>query len=118
MINKGKCKSIYYFKNKKYVCSLELAMDLIGGKWKSVMLFHLIDGPKRSGELQREMNGINNKMFTQTARELESVGLVNRKVFPVVPPKVEYSLSEKGLTVVPLVEQMAVWGHSMSEDQE
>ncbi len=62
-------------------------MDLIGGKWKSIMLYHLIDGPKRSGELQREMNGNNNKVFTQTAHELESVGLVNREVFPVVPPK-------------------------------
>lgn len=117
-MNKEECKSAYYFKNKKYICSLELAMDLIGGKWKSIMLYHLIDGPKRSGELQREMNGINNKMFTQTARELESVGLVNREVFPVVPPKVEYSLSEKGQTVVPLVQQMASWGVSMAEDAE
>ena len=74
---------------KEYICALELVMDMIGGKWKPLMLFHLKDKALRSGELQRCLPGITNKMFTQTARELEGVGLINRIVHPVVPPKVE-----------------------------
>ncbi|MBG6062867.1 DNA-binding HxlR family transcriptional regulator [Flavobacterium sp. CG_9.1] len=71
-------------------------MGLIGTKWKPLILFHLLDGSLRSGLLQKKISGISNKMFTQTVRELEKDGLVSRKVFAVVPPKVEYKLSERG----------------------
>ena len=112
----NQCDSkMFIYKDKEYYCSLELAMDLIGGKWKSMMLFHLKDGAMRSGDLQRSLRGIANKMFTQTARELETDGLIERKVYPVVPPKVEYKLSEKGKSVLPIVLQLAEWGIKMSK---
>ena len=110
-----KDKEILYFKEREYYCSLELAMDIIGGKWKSLMLFHLNDGPLRSGELQRTLAGITNKMFTQTARELETAGMIERIIYPVIPPKVEYQLTNKGVSVFPIIRQLAEWGYDMAE---
>lgn len=75
--------------NKDNSCPLHYTMNLIGTKWKPLILFHLLEGDLRSGILQKKIPGISNKMFTQTVRELEKDGLVSRKVFPVVPPKVE-----------------------------
>lgn len=107
----------FYNRGKEYNCSLELAIDIIGGKWKAMMLYHLKDGALRSGELQRTMPGITNKMFTQTARELELDRMVERKVYPVVPPKVEYSLTERGKSVLPVILQLAIWGEEISEEK-
>lgn len=103
----------FFYRGNVYYCSLELAMDIIGGKWKAIMLYHLKDGALRSGELQRTMSGITNKMFTQTARELELDGMIERKVYPVVPPKVEYSLTERGQSVLPIILQLARWGEDI-----
>lgn len=100
----------YAFSDQRYICSLALVMDLIGGKWKPLVLFHLAAGPQRSGDLQRRMRGITNKMFTQSVRELELAGLLQRKVYPVVPPHVEYSLTELGHSLVPAIKQLDVWG--------
>lgn len=86
----------YYFHGNEYYCTLEIAMEIIGGKWKTMMIYHLMDGKKRSSQLQRILTGISNKMFTQVARELERDGIIERIVYPVVPPKVEYKLTEKG----------------------
>ena len=85
-------------------------MNLIGTKWKPLILFHLLDGGLRSGVLQKKIPGISNKMFTQTVRELEKDGLVVRKVFPVVPPKVEYKLSERGFTLEGILRSLDSWG--------
>ena len=103
-------KIIYQHNNQEYYCSLELTMDIIGGKWKSMMLFHLKDGTMRSGELQKTLQGIANRMFTLTARELEQDGMIERIVYPVVPPKVEYKLTKKGESILPIILQMAQWG--------
>ncbi len=103
----------FFYRGNVYYCSLELAMDIIGGKWKAIMLYHLKDGALRSGELQRTMSGITNKMFTQTARELELDGMIERKVYPVVPPKVEYFLTERGQSVLPIILQLARWGEDI-----
>lgn len=108
-------KNTIFFGDKEYYCSLELAMDLIGGKWKTMMLFHLKDGALRSGELQRTMIGIANKMFTQTARELEKDGLIKRIIHPVIPPKVEYKLTRKGQSVLPIIMLLADWGHNVAD---
>lgn len=108
----------YIFNEKEYLCSLELAMELIGGKWKTLMLYHLKDGAMRSGDLQRSLPGIANKMFTQTARELERIGLIQRIVHPVVPPKVEYKLTEKGESVIPVLTHLGEWGVAMSDVKE
>jgi DNA-binding HxlR family transcriptional regulator len=88
-------------------------MNLIGTKWKPLILFHLLEGDLRSGILQKKIPGISNKMFTQTVRELEKDGLVSRKVFPVVPPKVEYALSTRGKSLETILRSLDKWG---SED--
>ncbi len=103
------------FDGRTYFCALELALELIGGKWKAMMLYHLKNGSLRSSELQRRMRDISNKMFTQTARALEKDGLIQREVFPVVPPRVEYSLTALGESAIPLIMQMGYWGESISD---
>jgi DNA-binding HxlR family transcriptional regulator len=85
-------------------------MNLIGTKWKPLVLFHLLEGGLRSGILQKKISGISNKMFTQTVRELEKDRLISRKVFPVVPPKVEYRLSNKGKSLENILRSLDKWG--------
>lgn len=85
-------------------------MNLIGTKWKPLILFHLIAGSLRSGILQKKISGISNKMFTQTVRQLEKDGLITRKVYPVVPPKVEYKLSARGKSLEPILRSLDSWG--------
>ena len=96
--------------NHKVDCPLNYTMGLIGTKWKPLILFHLLDGALRSGVLQKKFPGISNKMFTQTVRELEKDGLIYRKVFPVVPPKVEYKLSERGRSLELVLRSLDNWG--------
>ena len=85
-------------------------MNLIGTKWKPLILFHLLDGALRSGILQKKIPEISNKMFTQTVRELEKDGLISRKFFPVVPPKVEYELTERGISLENILRSLDKWG--------
>lgn len=85
-------------------------MNLIGTKWKPLILFHLLDGEFRSGILQKKILGISNKMFTQSVRDLEKDGLIYRKVFPVVPPKVEYSLTSRGKSLEDILRSLDKWG--------
>lgn len=85
-------------------------MNLIGTKWKPLILFHLLEGALRSGVLQKTIPGISNKMFTHTVRELEKDGLIFRKVFPVVPPRVEYKLSERGQSLEKILRSLDTWG--------
>lgn len=92
-----------------YSCSLALAMDLAGGKWKMVILWHLRNGTLRFGELRRRLNGISQKMLTQQLRELEEAGLITRTVYPVVPPKVEYTLHAQGQAIIPALETLCDW---------
>lgn len=103
------------FSGRRYFCSLELALELIGGKWKPMLLYHLKNGAMRSSDLQKRLHNISNKMFTQTVRALERDGLIRREVFPVVPPRVEYSLTPMGESVIPLIMQMGYWGESIGE---
>lgn len=93
-------------------------MEVIGGKWKGVILFHLLEGTKRFNELQRDVGSITQRMLTKQLRELEAEDIVNRKVYPVVPPKVEYSLTEKGLSLEPIITALKVWGeeHVLGKD--
>lgn len=85
-------------------------MNLIGTKWKPLILFHLLNGALRSGQLQKHISGISNKMFTQSVRELEKDGLITRKIYPVVPPKVEYKLSARGRSLEPILRSLDQWG--------
>ncbi len=94
-------------------CPVTAALSIISGKWKVVILWNLKEGgAKRFGELLRMINGISQKMLTQELRDLEENGLVTRKVYQVVPPKVEYSLSETGASLKPLLEHLSKWGES------
>ncbi len=91
-------------------------MNLIGTKWKPLILFHLLEGCLRSGVLQKHIIGISNKMFTQTVRELEKDGLISRKVYPVVPPKVEYTLTKRGQSLENILRSLDAWGLEDVED--
>ncbi len=95
---------------KETSCPLNYTMNLIGTKWKPLVLFHLLEGGLRSGVLQKKVPGISNKMFTQTVRDLENDGLIARKVFPVVPPKVEYSLTSRGKSLESILRSLDKWG--------
>ncbi|AUC75573.1 winged helix-turn-helix transcriptional regulator [Olleya sp. Bg11-27] len=95
---------------KNNYCPLNYTMNLIGTKWKPLILFHLLNGALRSGQLQKHISGISNKMFTQSVRELEKDGLITRKIYPVVPPKVEYKLSARGRSLEPILRSLDQWG--------
>jgi DNA-binding HxlR family transcriptional regulator len=90
-----------------YNCPVELALDVIGGKWRTVILAHLKQGPHHYGELRRKVPGISEKMFGQRLRELQEAGLVARVE---VPPHVEYSLTEEGRSLGPALQALYDWG--------
>lgn len=91
-------------------CNIEVAMEAIDGKWKILILWYLKDEKKRFNELQKLIYGITQKMLIQKLRDLEKDGIVHREVYPVVPPKVEYSLTEYGKTLKPILKQLYYWG--------
>lgn len=96
-------------------CPVEACIEVIGGKWKGVILFHLLSGTKRFNELTRLMPAVTQRMLTRQLRELESDQIVERKVYPEVPPKVEYSLTEFGWTLEPILRTLQAWGASYLE---
>ncbi|CAH1190431.1 hypothetical protein PAECIP111892_00181 [Paenibacillus auburnensis] len=91
-------------------CPVEFTLDVIGGKWKGVLLYHLMDEKKRFNEFRRICPGITQRMLTLQLRELEEDGVVHREVYHQVPPKVEYSLTEFGKTLIPIIKLMRDWG--------
>lgn len=93
-----------------YHCAMDVTMDYIGGKWKSVVLWYLRKGPLRFSELKKVIPQITEKMLSLQLKQLEADGIVKRKVYPEVPPKVEYCLTDEGKTLLPLLEEMAKWG--------
>lgn len=106
---------IIKYLDKEFKCSLAFTLHLIGDKYKSLILFHLKDGPERSGVLQKSITNISNRMFTYSIRALEKDQLVKRTVYPVTPPKVEYELTEKGRTLIPIILQMDQWGQEFAK---
>ncbi|MGB3456128.1 MAG: helix-turn-helix domain-containing protein [Litorimonas sp.] len=91
-------------------CPLEAALEMIGGKWKGVILYHLLENTHRFSELRRAIGDISQRTLTRQLRELESDRLVERQVYPVVPPKVEYSLTPSGRTLGPILLSLHAWG--------
>ncbi|WP_282125047.1 winged helix-turn-helix transcriptional regulator [Marinifilum flexuosum] len=107
---------IINYEGKKFVCSLAFTLQLIGDKYKSLILFHLKDGEMRSGELQKSIHGISNRMFTFSIRALERDGLVSREVYPEVPPKVVYGLTEAGKSIIPIIMKLDQWGQNFAKE--
>ncbi|UZM97504.1 winged helix-turn-helix transcriptional regulator [Lysinibacillus sp. MHQ-1] len=93
-----------------YGCPVEATLAVIGGKWKGVILYHLMSGTKRFNEFRRLMPDITQRMLTLQLRELEKDGIIHREIFKEVPPKVEYSLTEFGRTLEPIIKLMRDWG--------
>ncbi len=91
-------------------CPVETALDVLAGKWKILILWYLRSETKRFNELQKLLPRTTQKMLIQKLRELEEDGIIHREVYPVVPPKVEYSLTEYGETLKPIVKQLYLWG--------
>ncbi|MFV2030365.1 winged helix-turn-helix transcriptional regulator [Neisseria sp. S1] len=99
------------------VCSpVNTTLEVIGGKWKPAIVYHLMQGTQRFNELRRLVPEASQRMLTLQLRELEESGIILRKVYPVVPPKVEYSLTEFGRTLVPVVQAMYEWGQTYAEE--
>ncbi|AAK80876.1 DNA-binding HxlR family transcriptional regulator [Clostridium acetobutylicum] len=97
------------YNDTEYQCSMELTLDIIGGKWKVLILWHLGKGTLRFGELMKTLPKITQKMLTQQLRSLEETGLINRFVYASVPPKVEYSLTDTGKSLLPILENLRQW---------
>ena len=100
--------------NKKeimFVCPVTYTLDKIGGRWKPIIIFNLLSGTKRYGELKKAIPNITEKMLIQHLKELETDNLVKRKALPVVPPHVEYSLTKSGLELDPVLTAMVGWAH-------
>ena len=100
-----------HLRDKTFYCEKELTLSIIGGKWKMLIMWHLgKEGTKRFGELKSMIPEITQRMLASQLRELEDDLIVHREVYPVVPPKVEYSLTEHGETLIPILESMYEWG--------
>lgn len=91
-------------------CPVAATLELIGGKYKALILWHLSEGKLRFSQLSKVISGATPKMLTQQLRELEAQKLVHREVYPVIPPKVEYSLTELGQSLIPVLVAMRDWG--------
>jgi DNA-binding HxlR family transcriptional regulator len=91
-------------------CPVEATLSFLDGKWKGVILFHLVSGTLRFNELRRKLPTVTQRMLTKQLRELEASGLVSRTVFPVVPPRVDYTLTPLGQTMKPVISALAAWG--------
>lgn len=106
------------YRDKQYVCLLDLAVELFRGKWKAVILCHLNRGEKRFLELQRITCGVSQKVLTEKLRELEEDGLITKVVYPEVPPKVEYFLTDKGRDLTVILDSLEDWSRKHFEDLE
>jgi DNA-binding HxlR family transcriptional regulator len=100
-----------YTKNgKTYHCTVEATLDVIGGKWKPIILWALGDNIMRFNELQKGLPGVNAKMLTKQLRELEKDGVIRRTIYPEVPPRVEYAITDFGRTLIPILQALCAWG--------
>lgn len=110
MENNQNAENLMVYREKEYNCPIDITLAVVGGKWKASILWHLSQETMRFSELQRQFSDTTRKMLTQQLRELEADGLVHREVYHQVPPKVEYSLTDKGSSIYPILEMMCDWG--------
>ncbi|MCQ4637810.1 helix-turn-helix transcriptional regulator [Anaerovorax odorimutans] len=97
-------------------CPVEMTLQLIGNKWKVLIIRDLLSGTKRFNQLMRSVTGISQKVLTSNLRDMESAGLLTRTVYPEVPPRVEYTLTETGLSLQPVLNSMSNWGTAYKEN--
>lgn len=102
---------IYHF-----ACNIAVTIDVIGGKWKGIIVYHLLDGAKRFNELRRTMGNITQRMLTLQLRELERDGIIHREIYREIPPKVEYSLTPLGDSLRPVMSLMRDWGEDNKQE--
>lgn len=108
---------IFRIKDQDYHCAMDVTMHFIGGKWKTVVLWYLRNKTMRFGELKKQIPDITEKMLSLQLKALEAAGLVHRKVYPEVPLRVEYSLSDFGKSLIPVLEAIALWGRNLGEKE-
>lgn len=109
---------MYKFNGKEYPCCASLTMGVIGGKWKTVILYHLIDGTLRYNELRKEMPSVTERTLSLQLKTLEEDGIIKRKVYASKPPlKVEYSLTDLGKTLIPVIQSIADWGFLVVQEK-
>lgn len=106
----------FIFREKNYNTPVELALDVLGGKYKMPILWRLKDKVWRYGELKKSIGGVTHKMLAEQLHQLEHDGLISRKVYPEVPPKVEYSITEKGMKAVPIIESLRNFGENFRKE--
>lgn len=113
-------KDCYFNRNKDSheICPMILVHKLISGKWKILILWYLINGPLRFSDIKRKLPNVTQKMLTNQLRSLEEDNLIYRKVYPVVPPKVEYGLTDIGIKILPVLEAMHSYGEEYIEGME
>lgn len=105
------------YKDKNYVCLLDLGFEIIRGKWKSVIICHLAKGSMRFLELQRVTSGVSQKVLTEKLKELETDGIIKKIIYPELPPKVEYILTQKGKDLSEAIEIIEKWSIKYYRDK-
>jgi DNA-binding HxlR family transcriptional regulator len=116
MIIRGK-EYAFKMRGRLYHCAMDVTMDYIGGKWKTVVLWYLRNKTMRFGELRKQIPEITEKMLSIQLKALEDDGVIERKVYAEVPLRVEYSLTEFGKTLIPVLESIAKWGRNLGENK-
>lgn len=111
-------EKIYKYNEKEYKCPLEAAMDLLGGKWRSLILWHLIQEDLRFSEIQKIVPGISKKVLSEHLRIMEQNELIERTVYPEVPPRVEYNITEKGKSLASPLEYLEQWARDNMEKKD
>jgi DNA-binding HxlR family transcriptional regulator len=105
------------YKCKDYACTVEMSFDLLGGKWKAPAIYWLAEGTLRFRDLERRLPRTSRKVLVQQLRDLEADGIVSRKVYAQVPPRVEYTLTERGRKLIPIIRSLDAWATEILDDE-
>jgi DNA-binding HxlR family transcriptional regulator len=108
-------EKVIVLNGQEFHCAMDVTMNYIGGKWKTVVLWYLRKDRKRFSELKRHIPNITEKMLSLQLKDLENDGIIGRKLYAEVPPKVEYFLTDFGKTLIPMLEEIAHWGRNLAE---
>jgi DNA-binding HxlR family transcriptional regulator len=108
---------VFMLNGKEFHCAMDVTMSFIGGKWKTVVLWYLRKDKKRFSELRKLIPHITEKMLSLQLKDLEQDGIVTRKVYKEIPPKVEYYLTDFGKTLIPMLEEIALWGRNLATEK-